>query len=56
MIEYIVTSWCSIDEEPSKIVLGDGYGRLALLFIGNLKQLGLVLIPLGEVSDYILIF
>jgi len=56
MIERTVTSWCSIDGEPSKIVLGDGYGKLALLFIGNLEELGLVLIPLGEVSDYIFDF
>jgi len=56
MIKHIVTSWCSIDGEPSKIILGDAYGRLALLFMGNLEELGLVLIPLGEVSDYTLIF
>jgi len=52
MIRHIVISWCSIDEEPSKILLGDAYGKLALLFIGNLEEWGLVLIPLGEVSDF----
>ncbi|KAF5360619.1 hypothetical protein D9756_004828 [Leucocoprinus leucothites] len=43
-------AWCSIDGEPSKIILGDTYGKLSLLSLGNLETLGLVLIPLGEVS------
>lgn len=44
-------SWCSIDDEPSRFILGDSYGRLALLSLDNLEDLGLVLIPLGEVSN-----
>ncbi|KXN88147.1 DNA damage-binding protein 1a [Leucoagaricus sp. SymC.cos] len=45
-----INTWCSIDGEPTKFVLGDAYGKLALLSLDNLQDLGLVLIPLGEVS------
>jgi hypothetical protein len=44
--------WCSIDGENSKFILGDVYGKLALLSLEHLQNLGLVLVPLGEVSNY----
>ena len=41
--------WCSIDDMPSRFFLGDSFGRLALLSVENVKEFGLILIPLGQV-------
>jgi len=41
--------WCSVDDVPSRFFLGDSFGRLALLSVGNVKEFGLILIPLGQV-------
>lgn len=42
--------WCCIDGF-SRFILGDAYGKMVLLSLDNLSDLGLLLIPLGEVSD-----
>ena len=41
--------WCSVDDVPSRFIIGDSFGRLALLSVGNVKEFGLILIPLGQV-------
>jgi DNA damage-binding protein 1 len=41
--------WCCVDDVPSRFILGDSFGRLALLSVGNVKEFGLILIPLGQV-------
>ena len=41
--------WCDVDDVPSRFILGDSFGRLALLSVGNVKEFGLILIPLGQV-------
>ncbi|KAF9454820.1 hypothetical protein P691DRAFT_716708 [Macrolepiota fuliginosa MF-IS2] len=46
-----IAAWCAIDDGTSKFILADSYGRVALLSLDNLQDLGLVLIPLGEVSS-----
>ncbi|OCH88473.1 hypothetical protein OBBRIDRAFT_780096 [Obba rivulosa] len=42
-----VTAWCPLDEDGRKYLLGDTYGRLALLAF---DASGLILLPLGETS------
>ncbi|KAI0311510.1 CPSF A subunit region-domain-containing protein [Amylostereum chailletii] len=46
-----VSGWCHADEEGYKYMLGDSYGRLALLSLTALPTRGPILIPLGEVSS-----
>ncbi|PCH40170.1 hypothetical protein WOLCODRAFT_67201 [Wolfiporia cocos MD-104 SS10] len=43
-----VVAWCQIDEEGRRYLIGDAYGRLAMLAFN--ENNGLVLIPLGETS------
>ncbi|KAI0051144.1 hypothetical protein FA95DRAFT_1535299 [Auriscalpium vulgare] len=45
-----VTAWCYADDSQTKILIGDAYGRLAMLSLDLLHTDGLVLIPLGEIS------
>ncbi|THH20561.1 hypothetical protein EW146_g835 [Bondarzewia mesenterica] len=45
-----VTAWCPITDNGTRYVLGDDYGRLALLSLDRLQDQGLLLLPLGEVS------
>ncbi|KAF8650163.1 hypothetical protein AX16_005397 [Volvariella volvacea WC 439] len=44
-----ITAWCEVTER--RFILGDAYGRLALLSLEALQEQGLVLIPLGETSS-----
>ncbi|EPQ54734.1 hypothetical protein GLOTRDRAFT_116530 [Gloeophyllum trabeum ATCC 11539] len=44
-----VTAWCFVDEEGKRVLLGDGFGRLALLSVDTDKPL-LTLLPLGTTS------
>ncbi|KDQ62210.1 hypothetical protein JAAARDRAFT_121297 [Jaapia argillacea MUCL 33604] len=46
-----VTAYCTIGEESLRVILGDAYGRLAMLFFGTPDQTGLVLLPLGQSSS-----
>ncbi|KAI0917003.1 hypothetical protein AcV5_007593 [Taiwanofungus camphoratus] len=43
-----VTAWCAIEEEGRRYLLGDAYGRLAMLCFDEVSSL--LLIPLGETS------
>jgi DNA damage-binding protein 1 len=45
-----VPRWCQVDEISNKFVIGDAYGRLALVSLASYETNGLVLVPLGEVS------
>ncbi|PFH53878.1 hypothetical protein AMATHDRAFT_72908 [Amanita thiersii Skay4041] len=45
-----VTAVCSIDNEPFRHLIGDAYGRLSMLSLDNINEMGLILIPLGETS------
>ncbi|KAJ6466487.1 CPSF A subunit region-domain-containing protein [Mycena sanguinolenta] len=45
-----VTSWCAIDGEPFRYLIGDCFGRLCMLSLHDVPNNGLVLIPLGETS------
>ncbi|KAJ6584701.1 CPSF A subunit region-domain-containing protein [Mycena capillaripes] len=45
-----ITSWCAIDGEPSRYLIGDAFGRLSMLSLHDVPNNGLVLIPLGETS------
>lgn len=40
--------WCSVDD-TSRFFFGDSFGRLAMLSVENVKDFGLILIPLGQV-------
>ncbi|OSD07132.1 hypothetical protein PYCCODRAFT_1449240 [Trametes coccinea BRFM310] len=44
-----VTAWCAVDEGCRRILVGDKYGRLAMLAFGD-DQVALNLVPLGETS------
>ncbi|CDO76087.1 hypothetical protein BN946_scf184649.g13 [Trametes cinnabarina] len=44
-----VTAWCAVDEGCRRLLVGDTYGRLAMLAFGD-DQVTLTLIPLGETS------
>ena len=44
-----VPSWCAIDQAPARFLLGDSFGRLSMLSLDNINELGMILIPLGEV-------
>ncbi|KAJ3781139.1 CPSF A subunit region-domain-containing protein [Lentinula aff. detonsa] len=43
-----VSAWTAIDESYTKILIGDTFGRLALLSLERVKEFGMVIIPLGE--------
>ncbi|GAW02345.1 uv-damaged dna-binding [Lentinula edodes] len=47
-----VTACTPVDEDESshKILIGDAFGRLAMLSLYRFKEFGMVLIPLGETS------
>ncbi|KAJ7242817.1 mono-functional DNA-alkylating methyl methanesulfonate N-term-domain-containing protein [Mycena haematopus] len=45
-----ITSWCAIDGEPFRYLIGDCFGRLCMLSLHDVPNNGLVLIPLGETS------
>ncbi|KAJ7202805.1 mono-functional DNA-alkylating methyl methanesulfonate N-term-domain-containing protein [Mycena pura] len=45
-----VTSCCAIEGEPVRYLIGDCFGRLAMLSLHDVPNNGLVLIPLGETS------
>ncbi|KAF8208666.1 mono-functional DNA-alkylating methyl methanesulfonate N-term-domain-containing protein [Mycena galopus ATCC 62051] len=45
-----ITSWCAIDGEPFRYLIGDCFGRLSMLSLHDVPNNGLVLIPLGETS------
>ncbi|KZT28894.1 hypothetical protein NEOLEDRAFT_1239376 [Neolentinus lepideus HHB14362 ss-1] len=44
-----VTAWCNVDEEGRRVLLGDRFGRLALLSVDT-EQSTLILLPLGQTS------
>ncbi|KAF8158252.1 mono-functional DNA-alkylating methyl methanesulfonate N-term-domain-containing protein [Crassisporium funariophilum] len=46
-----VTAWCSINQESSRFLIGDAFGRLVMLSVENVHQFGIVLVPLGEASS-----
>lgn len=41
--------WCPANDEGTKILVGDSYGRLALLSLESTVERSLIVIPLGEV-------
>ncbi|OSX59780.1 hypothetical protein POSPLADRAFT_1048255 [Postia placenta MAD-698-R-SB12] len=43
-----ITAWCPLDDDGRRFLLGDAYGRLAMLAFDETP--GLVLIPVGETS------
>ncbi|KAG6831954.1 hypothetical protein H0H92_006555 [Tricholoma furcatifolium] len=43
-------SVCDVGPEVPRFVIGDNYGRLALLSLENVKENGMILLPLGEAS------
>ncbi|KAF7299245.1 CPSF-A domain-containing protein [Mycena indigotica] len=45
-----VTCFCPIGEEPLRYLLGDAFGRVAMLSLHDVPNHGLILIPLGETS------
>ncbi|KAF9496184.1 hypothetical protein BDN71DRAFT_1415949 [Pleurotus eryngii] len=45
-----VVAYCQVDE-TTKFLIGDSYGRLALLSLNELVKHGLVLFPIGQVSS-----
>ncbi|KAJ3863624.1 CPSF A subunit region-domain-containing protein [Lentinula novae-zelandiae] len=45
-----VTACTPVDESSHKILIGDAFGRLAMLSLFRFKDLGMALIPLGETS------
>ncbi|KAJ7164666.1 CPSF A subunit region-domain-containing protein [Mycena crocata] len=45
-----ITSVCVLDEQPLRYLIGDCFGRLAMLSLHDVPNNGLVLIPLGETS------
>ncbi|KAJ3856320.1 CPSF A subunit region-domain-containing protein [Lentinula lateritia] len=45
-----VTAWTPVDESYHKILIGDAFGRLAMLSLLRFKDFGMALIPLGETS------
>ncbi|KAJ7714198.1 mono-functional DNA-alkylating methyl methanesulfonate N-term-domain-containing protein [Mycena metata] len=45
-----VTSWCAVDGEPFRYLIGDSFGRLSMLSLHDVLNNGLVLIPLGQTS------
>ncbi|KAJ8080825.1 hypothetical protein PM082_017660 [Marasmius tenuissimus] len=46
-----VTAVTSIDQDGQKVLVGDRFGRLAILSTVDLNKQGLILIPLGETSS-----
>lgn len=46
------SSWTAI-ERSSRYLLGDSFGRLSMLSLDNITTLGMILIPLGEVSSFV---
>ncbi|KAJ3744599.1 CPSF A subunit region-domain-containing protein [Lentinula detonsa] len=46
-----VSAWTAIDESYTKILIGDTFGRLALLSLERVKEFGMVIIPLGEIPS-----
>ncbi|TFK48656.1 hypothetical protein OE88DRAFT_1663726 [Heliocybe sulcata] len=44
-----ITAWCNVDDEGRRVLLGDTFGRLALLTVDT-EQSALILVPLGETS------
>ncbi len=49
-ITRMSSSWCAVGQRCRKLLLGDEYGRLAMLAFDETKMC-LTLIPLGEVCD-----
>ncbi|KAF9485871.1 hypothetical protein BDN70DRAFT_870784 [Pholiota conissans] len=45
-----VNTWCAIDE-TSRFLISDSFGRLSIISLENLVQLGVILVPLGEISS-----
>ncbi|KAE9400776.1 hypothetical protein BT96DRAFT_992689 [Gymnopus androsaceus JB14] len=45
-----VSAWTALDNSYEKIFIGDSFGRLAMLSLTNLRDLGMILFPLGETS------
>ncbi|KAF9236524.1 CPSF A subunit region-domain-containing protein [Melanogaster broomeanus] len=46
-----VTALCSLNQENNKLLIGDKYGRLALLCVDGASRMALTLIALGEASS-----
>ncbi|KAF9013379.1 CPSF A subunit region-domain-containing protein [Cyathus striatus] len=46
-----ISAWCAVDSDSRKFFIGDIYGKLSLLSADNLKDVGLILVPLGETSS-----
>ncbi|KAF5391270.1 hypothetical protein D9757_001966 [Collybiopsis confluens] len=45
-----ISAWTGIDMPLQRILIGDVFGRLTLLSLTNMKDFGMVLVPLGETS------
>lgn len=43
---------CALSPHSFRYFIGDSFGRLSLLSLDHLKDEGLILLPLGEVSLY----
>ncbi|KAI0372253.1 hypothetical protein BV20DRAFT_991870 [Pilatotrama ljubarskyi] len=44
-----ITAWCAVDSKRRRVLLGDAFGRLAMLAF-NEANVGFTLVPLGETS------
>lgn len=44
--------WCPVDDECRRVLVGDAFGRLAMLAFDDVKMC-LTLIPLGEVGSFV---
>lgn len=45
-------SWCDVEGAPFRFFLADAFGALSLISLDNVKESGILLIPLGIVSLY----
>ncbi|KAJ7430630.1 CPSF A subunit region-domain-containing protein [Mycena latifolia] len=45
-----ITSFCALDGQPLRYLIGDCFGRLCMLSLHDVPNNGLVLIPLGDTS------
>jgi DNA damage-binding protein 1 len=45
----VSSRWCKVDEVADKFVVGDAFGRLAMVSLASYGTNGLIIVPLGEV-------
>ena len=50
IIDVVSISWCKVDGDGTRFLLGDSFGRLALLSFDITNYPPFILVPLGEVG------